>query len=312
MCIRDRFRTVDVVVSCAPPEFSNAKQYVLRFHLSYVDPTQRGPGEEPQRLDESSRDDLMATKRRLDEAERATTTEKLLQLSQQCAQLHVKRLATPRYEAPPSTFSRRDQDEIASLKAEIAALNGALKSHILSQSNQPSKVPRGYAAAVSEALAARGLGGLLWSGLPAKLLCNGISSIVFSVAWKGLMERYKKATPPKRDDGEDVESDAEARAHRLHEEEAQLHHVPHAYPASLFQKWWNFPGTFPYTRGIHPTGYRGKMWTMRQYAGFSSVNESNKRYLKLIESGVSGLSIAFDLPTQIAVSYTHLTLPTKA
>ena len=142
---RDRvgFRTVDVVVSCAPPEFSNAKQYVLRFHLSYVDPTQRGPGEEPSRLDEGARDDLMATKRRLDEAERASTTEKLLQLSQQCAQLHVKRLATPRYEAPPSTFSRRDQDEIQSLKAEIAALNGALKSHILSQSNTgPSKVPR--------------------------------------------------------------------------------------------------------------------------------------------------------------------------
>ena len=63
---RDRvgFRTVDVVVSCAPPEFSNAKQYVLRFHLSYVDPTQRGPGEEPSRLDEGARDDLMATKRR--------------------------------------------------------------------------------------------------------------------------------------------------------------------------------------------------------------------------------------------------------
>ena len=70
---------------------------------------------------------------------------------------------------------------------------------------QTSKVPIGYAAAVPELLAARGLGGLLWSGLPAKLLCNGISSIVFSVAWKGLMERYKKATPPKRDDGEDVE-----------------------------------------------------------------------------------------------------------
>ena len=142
---RDRVgsRTVDVVVSCAPPEFSNAKQYVLRFHLSYVDPTQRGPGEEPSRLDEGARDDLMATKRRLDEAERASTTEKLLQLSQQCAQLHVKRLATPRYEAPPSSFSVRDRDEINSLKAEIAALNGALKSHILSQSNTgPSKVPR--------------------------------------------------------------------------------------------------------------------------------------------------------------------------
>ena len=76
---------------------------------------------------------------------------------------------------------------------------------------QTSKVPIGYAAAVSEVLAARGLGGLLWSGLPAKLLCNGISSIVFSVAWKGLMERYKKATPPKRDDGEDVDAEVSLR-----------------------------------------------------------------------------------------------------
>lgn len=141
---RDRvgFRTVDVVVSCAPPEFSNAKQYVLRFHLSYVDPTSHCPGEAPAQLDERSRDDLMATKRRLDEAERATTTEKLMQLSQQCAQLHVKRLATPADAAPPSSLSRRDQDEIATLRAEIASLNGALQSHILTQGRQLERVPR--------------------------------------------------------------------------------------------------------------------------------------------------------------------------
>lgn len=69
---------------------------------------------------------------------------------------------------------------------------------------QTSKVPVGYASAVREILADRGLEGLLWSGLPAKLLCNGISSIIFSVAWKGLMERYKRAEAPK-ERGEDGE-----------------------------------------------------------------------------------------------------------
>ena len=58
-------------------------------------------------------------------------------------------------------------------------------------------------------------------------------------------------------------------------------------------------GEFPFEKGIYKNMYKDRLWTMRQYAGFSSVNESNKRYLKLIESGVSGLSIAFDLPTQI-------------
>ncbi|MGA7838980.1 MAG: methylmalonyl-CoA mutase family protein [Ignavibacteriaceae bacterium] len=60
-----------------------------------------------------------------------------------------------------------------------------------------------------------------------------------------------------------------------------------------------YPGVFPYTRGIQPTMYRGKLWTMRQYAGFGSAKESNKRYRYLLEQGTSGLSVAFDLPTQI-------------
>ena len=59
------------------------------------------------------------------------------------------------------------------------------------------------------------------------------------------------------------------------------------------------PGTFPYTRGIYPTMYRGRRWTMRQYAGFTSADESNKRYRLLLERGQMGLSVAFDLPTQI-------------
>jgi methylmalonyl-CoA mutase N-terminal domain/subunit len=60
-----------------------------------------------------------------------------------------------------------------------------------------------------------------------------------------------------------------------------------------------FPGEAPYTRGIHPTGYRGKLWTMRQYAGFGTAKETNKRFRYLLEEGQNGLSVAFDLPTQI-------------
>ena len=59
------------------------------------------------------------------------------------------------------------------------------------------------------------------------------------------------------------------------------------------------PGEFPFTRGIQPDMYRGRLWTMRQYAGFSTADESNKRYQYLLSQGVSGLSVAFDLPTQI-------------
>ena len=60
-----------------------------------------------------------------------------------------------------------------------------------------------------------------------------------------------------------------------------------------------FPGEYPYTRGVQPTMYRSRFWTMRQYAGFSTAEESNKRYRYLLEQGQTGLSVAFDLPTQI-------------
>jgi methylmalonyl-CoA mutase, N-terminal domain len=59
------------------------------------------------------------------------------------------------------------------------------------------------------------------------------------------------------------------------------------------------PGSFPYTRGVQPTMYRGRLWTMRQYAGFSTAEESNRRYRYLLAKGTTGLSVAFDLPTQI-------------
>jgi methylmalonyl-CoA mutase N-terminal domain/subunit len=61
------------------------------------------------------------------------------------------------------------------------------------------------------------------------------------------------------------------------------------------------PGEFPYTRGLYPTMYRGRRWTMRQYAGFSSVEESNARYRLLLARGTTGLSVAFDLPTQLGL-----------
>jgi methylmalonyl-CoA mutase, N-terminal domain len=66
-----------------------------------------------------------------------------------------------------------------------------------------------------------------------------------------------------------------------------------------------FPGSYPFTRGIQPTMYRGRLWTMRQYAGFGTAAESNRRYRYLLDQGVSGLSVAFDLPTQMGYDSDH-------
>ncbi len=65
------------------------------------------------------------------------------------------------------------------------------------------------------------------------------------------------------------------------------------------------PGEFPYTRGIHPTGYRGRLWTMRQFAGFGSAKETNERYKFLLEHGTTGLSVAFDFPTLMGYDSDH-------
>ncbi len=72
------------------------------------------------------------------------------------------------------------------------------------------------------------------------------------------------------------------------------------YPRDL-----NLPGEFPYTRGVQPTMYRGRFWTMRQYAGFGTAEDTNKRYRYLLEHGQTGLSVAFDLPTQIGYDSDH-------
>src|SRR5215467_10779486 len=65
------------------------------------------------------------------------------------------------------------------------------------------------------------------------------------------------------------------------------------------------PGAFPFTRGIHPGMYRSRLWTMRQYAGFASAEESNRRYHFLLSQGTTGLSVAFDLPTQMGYDADH-------
>ncbi|WIF95655.1 acyl-CoA mutase large subunit family protein [Caminicella sporogenes] len=72
-----------------------------------------------------------------------------------------------------------------------------------------------------------------------------------------------------------------------------------------YERDLGFPGQYPYTRGVQPTMYRGRLWTMRMYAGFATAEESNKRYKYLIEQGSMGLSVAFDLPTQIGYDSDH-------
>ncbi|HUY92528.1 MAG TPA: methylmalonyl-CoA mutase family protein [Pirellulales bacterium] len=72
-----------------------------------------------------------------------------------------------------------------------------------------------------------------------------------------------------------------------------------------YEEKLGFPGSFPFTRGVQPTMYRGRLWTMRQYAGFSTAEESNRRYRYLLSQGSTGLSIAFDLPTQLGLDSDH-------
>jgi methylmalonyl-CoA mutase N-terminal domain/subunit len=84
-----------------------------------------------------------------------------------------------------------------------------------------------------------------------------------------------------------------------------LHSLGRITPDQRLEDDIGFPGAFPFTRGIQPTMYRGRLWTMRQYAGFGSAAESNRRYRYLLGQGVSGLSVAFDLPTQMGYDSDH-------
>jgi methylmalonyl-CoA mutase N-terminal domain/subunit len=81
--------------------------------------------------------------------------------------------------------------------------------------------------------------------------------------------------------------------------------TPLDVPDSSYLDRMGFPGLYPFTRGVYPTMFRGKFWTMRQYAGFGSAEETNRRFRYLLEKGQTGLSIAFDLPTQMGYDSDH-------
>src|SRR5256885_12808793 len=95
---------------------------------------------------------------------------------------------------------------------------------------------------------------------------------------------------------------------KLERDDAQLKDItpqPLYTPANLagwdYDAEAGYPGEFPFTRGVQATMYRGRLWTMRQYAGMGDAEESNKRYKYLLANGTTGLSVAFDLPTQIGM-----------
>ncbi|HSG27533.1 MAG TPA: methylmalonyl-CoA mutase family protein, partial [Candidatus Krumholzibacterium sp.] len=82
-------------------------------------------------------------------------------------------------------------------------------------------------------------------------------------------------------------------------------YTPEDFPEDRYPEDVGMPGSYPFTRGVYPTMYRGKFWTMRQYAGFGSAEETNRRFLYLLERGQTGLSVAFDLPTQMGYDSDH-------
>ncbi|WP_010093162.1 acyl-CoA mutase large subunit family protein [Ornithinibacillus scapharcae] len=104
--------------------------------------------------------------------------------------------------------------------------------------------------------------------------------------WKDSIEKSLKRFPERK---ETFKTSSDIEVERLY------------YPEndSVYEEKLGFPGEYPFTRGIQPTMYRSKNWTMRQYAGFGSAKETNKRFRYLLEQGQTGLSVAFDLPTQI-------------
>ncbi|MBI4295077.1 MAG: methylmalonyl-CoA mutase family protein [Chloroflexi bacterium] len=87
--------------------------------------------------------------------------------------------------------------------------------------------------------------------------------------------------------------------------ELDVAYTPDDLDGFSYDEALGYPGEHPFTRGIQPTMYRGRLWTMRQYAGFASAEESNRRYRYLLEQGQTGLSVAFDLPTQIGYDSDH-------
>ena len=80
---------------------------------------------------------------------------------------------------------------------------------------------------------------------------------------------------------------------------------PDTQPGFDFERDLGWPGEYPYTRGVHPTGYRGKLWTMRQFAGYGTAKQTNERFHYLLDHGQTGLSTAFHLPTLYGYDSDH-------
>ena len=110
--------------------------------------------------------------------------------------------------------------------------------------------------------------------------------------WEKTVEKALERTPERR---QEFQSTSDIPIKRLYENS----------DVSEVEERLGYPGAFPFTRGIQPTMYRGRFWTMRQYAGFGTAEESNKRYHYLLDRGQTGLSVAFDLPTQIGYDSDH-------
>jgi methylmalonyl-CoA mutase N-terminal domain/subunit len=105
--------------------------------------------------------------------------------------------------------------------------------------------------------------------------------------YKKIVEKTTKSFPEKK---QDFKTDSKLKVKRLYtKENTEID----------YEKNLGYPGMFPFTRGIYPTMYRGRTWTMRQYAGFGSAKQTNTRFKYLLKNGQTGLSIAFDLPTQL-------------
>ncbi len=116
-------------------------------------------------------------------------------------------------------------------------------------------------------------------------------------AWSVWAKKTKEALDKRPERKERFETLSGIPAERLY--------TPLSVSESDYLEDLGFPGSYPYTRGVQPTMYRGRLWTMRQYAGFASAEASNQRYKYLIEQGQTGLSVAFDLPTQIGYDSDH-------
>jgi methylmalonyl-CoA mutase N-terminal domain/subunit len=110
-------------------------------------------------------------------------------------------------------------------------------------------------------------------------------------------EKVHQATQKQPERKTDFKTDSELAVERLV--------TPVSHSEQDFSEQVGYPGESPFTRGVYPSMYRGRLWTMRQYAGFASAEETNERYKYLVEAGQTGLSVAFDLPTQMGYDSDH-------